>query len=150
MELISPGLRLMPGLRNRLAAPQINNPPQIELQQTSQVEIGEPRQAELETTAVAKLKADKYFDAAGMEESDQEDKGQVKPFAISVKRVAAQEAENEGSSKLENLNNSGFLAIDEEAEYSGLSKYSDMNRVVSSILKNKKSDLDDGMSKKRR
>ena len=67
-------------------------------------------------------------------------------------RFAAIEANevDEGSSQPENLRNSSFLDLDVEADCSGFSKYSNMNRVVSSILRNRKNDADDGLSKKRR
>jgi len=66
--------------------------------------------------------------------------------AIDVLEVANED----GSSQPENLRNNSFLDLDVEAECSGFSKYSNMNRVVSSILRNRKSDADDRMSKKRR
>ena len=55
------------------------------------------------------------------------------------------------SSVPENLNNSQYEDIDEEAECSVFSKYSDMNRVVSSILRTKQNDDEEhGQSRKRR
>ena len=55
------------------------------------------------------------------------------------------------SSLPENLNNSEYDGLDVEAECSVFSKYSDMNRVVSSILKSKQSEAEvSGFSKKRR
>ena len=60
--------------------------------------------------------------------------------------------DNEGSSLVANLNNDAFKAIQEEAEceYDVINESSDLNRVVSEILKNRKCDPDDAMSKKRR
>ena len=57
---------------------------------------------------------------------------------------------NEGSSKMENLNHLAYQNMDLEAEVEGVSEISDLNRAVSEILKNRKSDPDDVMSKKRR
>ena len=55
------------------------------------------------------------------------------------------------SSEPENLNNSIYDNLDVEAECSVFSKYSDMNRVVSSILKSRHSEAElTGGSKKRR
>ena len=60
--------------------------------------------------------------------------------------------DNEVSSCAPNLNNDAFKAIQEEAEcdYDVINDDSDLNRVVSEILKNRKCDPDDAMSKKRR
>lgn len=61
------------------------------------------------------------------------------------------ENDNDQSSKVVNLKDAAFKAIDDEAECEGASyEFSDMNRVVSEILKNRKSDPDDLLSKKRR
>ena len=51
-----------------------------------------------------------------------------------------------------NLDNTAFKAIEEEAEVvqDAINESSDLNRVVSEILKNRKCDPDDAMSKKRR
>ena len=51
-----------------------------------------------------------------------------------------------------NLDNTAFKAIQEEAEcdQDAINESSDLNRVVSEILKNRKCDPDDAMSKKRR
>ena len=57
---------------------------------------------------------------------------------------------NENSSKVENLNGPAYRDLELEAEVDGISEYSDLNRAVSEILKNRKSDPDDAMSKKRR
>ena len=48
------------------------------------------------------------------------------------------------------LNTEAYRAMDLEAEVEGVSEISDLNRAVSEILKNRKSDPDDLMSKKRR
>ena len=58
--------------------------------------------------------------------------------------------DNECSSKAPNLNNHAFLAMVDEADVDALSEYSNLNRAVSEILKNRKSDPNDIMSKKRR
>ena len=60
--------------------------------------------------------------------------------------------DNEGSSKAPNLDNPFFKAIMDEAECDEdqQNESSDLNRVVSEILKNRKCDPDDAMSKKRR
>ena len=60
--------------------------------------------------------------------------------------------DHEGSSHAPNLNNEAFKAIQEEAEceYDCINESSDLNRVVSEILKNRKCDPNDAMSKKRR
>ena len=58
--------------------------------------------------------------------------------------------DNEGSSKAPNLNNHAFLDMVDEADVDALSEYSNLNRAVSEILKNRKSDPNDIMSKKRR
>ena len=57
---------------------------------------------------------------------------------------------NEGSSKMENLNHLAYRDLELEAMVEGVSEISDLNRAVSEILKNRKSDPDDIMSKKRR
>ena len=57
---------------------------------------------------------------------------------------------NENSPKVENLNGPAYRDLELEAEVDGISEYSDLNRAVSEILKNRKSDPDDAMSKKRR
>lgn len=59
---------------------------------------------------------------------------------------------HEESSHAANLDNTAFKAIQEEAEceYDVINESSDLNRVVSEILKNRKCDPDDAMSKKRR
>ena len=51
-----------------------------------------------------------------------------------------------------NLDNTAFKAIEEEAVVvqDAINECSDLNRVVSEILKNRKCDPDDAMSKKRR
>ena len=50
------------------------------------------------------------------------------------------------------MDNTAFKAIQEEAEcdQDAINESSDLNRVVSEILKNRKCDPDDAMSKKRR
>ena len=59
---------------------------------------------------------------------------------------------NEGSSRPFNLRNPWFAAIEEEADVEGNSdlEQSDLNRVVSDILKNRKNELGDDIHKKRR
>lgn len=60
--------------------------------------------------------------------------------------------DNEGSLRVANLDNTAFKEIQEEAEcdQDAINESSDLNRVVSEILKNRKCDPDDAMSKKRR
>ena len=58
--------------------------------------------------------------------------------------------DNEGSSKAANLKNHAFRDMVDEADVDALSEYSNLNRAVSEILKNRKCDPDDAMSKKRR
>lgn len=65
-------------------------------------------------------------------------------------QIAAAQENNEESSKSVNLNNQQFRDIEEEALCDGWSEPSNMNRLVSDILKTRKIDPSDIASKKRR
>ena len=61
-----------------------------------------------------------------------------------------QEIEEEGTSEPANLNDERYKEIEDEADCDAISINSNLNRAVSEILKNRKSEFDDSSFKKRR
>lgn len=102
-------------------------------------------------------KCDNFFEAEiEHSEDDEDDKKSSSEAPIvlinqteSNSQIAAAH-DNEESSKSINLNNQQFRDIEEEALCDGWSEPSNMNRLVSDILKTRKIDPSDIASKKRR
>ena len=99
-------------------------------------------------------KCDNFFEAEIEHSEDEDDKNSEAPIVLanqveSNNQIAAAQ-DNEDSSKSINLNNQQFRDIEEEALCDGWSEPSNMNRLVSDILKTRKIDPSDIASKKRR
>ena len=99
-------------------------------------------------------KCDNFFEAEIEHSEDEDDKNSEAPIVLANQvecnnQIAAAQ-DNEDSSKSINLNNQQFRDIEEEALCDGWSEPSNMNRLVSDILKTRKIDPSDIASKKRR
>ena len=101
--------------------------------------------------------SDNYFE--NQIEVDEPDKERDERECVdSIAKIAVQNAPitmmsyhgEVSMSKSVDLDNPEYIALSEEANYDGYTEYSNMNRLVSQILRNKKFDSNDAFSRKRR
>jgi hypothetical protein len=171
MELISPGLRLLPSFGNQLHK-MVNltcESAQNEVPATLQTSLNEPvMELEKPQDAIELCPVEQKSQHTPYKTSEGELAPQLQRDGFHVSNIRVQDmqqemrvtplsvpititmVDNDNSSRANNLSHASFKAIQEEAECSASSIGSNMNRVVSEILKNRKSDPDDAMSKKRR